>query len=234
MSALLELDSVTKLYPGKPPVVALDEVSFTVEEGELVAIVGRSGSGKSTLMNVIGTLARPTSGTVRLDGGDVAEASDSARSGWRASHFGFVFQQFHLLPGLSSAQNVALGLSYRRVAPRERIALAHAALAKVGLADRSHHKPSELSGGEKQRVAIARAVVGEPRLVLADEPTGNLDSKTGADIINLIRELNNQGSTILVITHDKELAMSLPRRIEVADGQILSDTITTGLNSHVN
>ncbi len=223
MTPVLELSEVVKEYPGAPPVRALDGVSLSVAPGELVAIVGASGSGKSTLLNVVGTLARPTSGTVSLEGRDLAAETDGGLAGMRAARIGFVFQQFHLLPGLSATDNVATGLVYRRIGRPARRRAAQQALETVGLGHRLDHRPNQLSGGERQRVAIARALVGEPAIVLADEPTGNLDSNTSDEIIDLILSLNEQGATILIITHDHEVAARLPRRIELRDGCIVSD-----------
>ncbi len=226
MIPVLELKNVVKEYPGSPPVRALDRVNLSVDEGELVAVVGSSGSGKSTLLNVIGTLARPTSGTVRLEGRDIASESDSALAGIRASKIGFVFQQFHLLPGLPAIDNVATGLLYRGVSSKRRREEAGATLDRVGLGNRVTHRPGELSGGERQRVAIARAIVGDPAIVLADEPTGNLDSHTSEGIIDLILGLHEQGSTILMITHDLHIASRLPRHVTLVDGGLGSDSRT--------
>ena len=222
--AMLELDEVSKVYGEEPPVVALRRVSFSVQRGELAAIVGPSGSGKSTLLHIIGTLERPSSGIVRIGGVDAAQLNDRDLSQLRAREIGFVFQQFFLAEHATVRENVADGLLYAGVPARERYKRADQALERVGLSERATFKPTKLSGGERQRVAIARAVVGRPAIVLADEPTGNLDSGTGASIIELIRELNAAGATILVITHEAGLADQMPRQIRVLDGRVVSDT----------
>ena len=219
---VLELDAVTKIYGEQPPVAALRGVSFTVRRGELVAIVGPSGSGKSTLLHVMGTLERPTSGVVRIDGVDAARLPDRELSRLRARRIGFVFQQFFLAEHATVRENVADGLLYAGVPAAERRRRADEALERVGLADRAAGKPTKLSGGQRQRVAIARALVGRPAIVLADEPTGNLDSTTGASIMALIRKLNAGGATILMITHDPGLAEQLPRQIRMLDGKVVS------------
>jgi putative ABC transport system ATP-binding protein len=223
---VLELVDVVKEYPGDPPVVALAGVSLRVDKGELVAIVGPSGSGKSTLLHVMGTLERPTRGVLRIAGEDTSTMTDKQLSGIRAWRLGFVFQQFFLLDGLSVLDNVGDGLLYRGGRVAERRLLAEAAIERVGLAHRVGHRPNQLSGGEQQRTAIARALAGRPALVMADEPTGNLDSATGASILELLRELHREGTTIVVITHDQDVAGAMQRRIEIRDGRIISDTPT--------
>ncbi|PSL56307.1 putative ABC transport system ATP-binding protein [Saccharothrix carnea] len=220
MTPVVELREVGREYQG---VVALRDVSLTIGRGELVGIVGPSGSGKSTMLNLIGTLDRPTRGEVRIDGHAVRELSDRALSALRASVIGFVFQQFHLSTGMSTVDNVADGLLYAGVGVGQRRRRAVEALKAVGLGHRLTHRPHELSGGERQRVAIARAVVGRPALLLADEPTGNLDSKSGEGVLRLLRSLHEAGTTVLVITHDQEVAATLPRRVDVRDGRVVGD-----------
>ncbi len=227
MAAVLELRQITKAYPGSPPIEVLKGIDLVIEEGDLVAIVGPSGSGKSTLLNMMGALDRPSTGEVLIDGTVVSGLGDAALSGVRGRRLGFVFQQFHLLPGLSATENVATGLLYHGTSARKRKQLAKEALERVGLGHRLDQKPGKLSGGERQRVAIARALLGDPAIVLADEPTGNLDSQTTEEIVQLFLDLNEQGSTIVMITHDRELARSMPHVVEILDGEIRLDEKTT-------
>ena len=221
--SVLELKNVTKTYPSQPPVEALRGVSLTVHRGELVAVVGPSGSGKTTLLQLMGTLDRPTTGSVRVTGLDVAQLPDRELSALRATRIGFIFQQFFLAEHQTVLDNVADGLLYAGIGLEERRDRALEALALVGLVERCGARPTQLSGGQRQRVAVARALVGDPAIILADEPTGNLDSATGQSILALIDELHSRGATIVVITHDQGIAQRMPRRVEVLDGHIVAD-----------
>jgi putative ABC transport system ATP-binding protein len=223
--ATVELRDVVRRHPGQPPVESLRGVSLRIEPGELVAVVGPSGSGKTTLLHIVGTLDRPTSGAVRIAGVDTTGMTDRQISGFRAARLGFVFQQFFLIDGMSVLDNVAAGLLYRGVDSRTRRRLAAQTLERVGLGHRLTHRPAQLSGGERQRTAIARSVVGRPALVLADEPTGNLDTASGTEIIELLKDLNRDGTTIAVVTHNSELAAAMHRRIELRDGRVERDSV---------
>ena len=221
---VLELDRVRKVYAGTPPVEPVRGVTLTVTRGELVAVVGPSGSGKTTLLHLMAALDRPTSGVVRVAGQPVGALPDRRVAGLRAHRLGVVFQQFFLLENLTAVDNVAAGLLYRGVPGTERRRLARQALERVGLGHRIGHRPTTLSGGERQRVAIARALVGHPQVVLADEPTGNLDSAASADLVALLQVLNRQGVTLVVVTHDHGVAAAMTRRVELRDGQVVRDS----------
>lgn len=223
---VMELTEVGKSYPGNPPVEALRGINLIVRRGELLALVGTSGSGKSTMLNIMGALDRPTSGKLCVDGQDLSNFSDRELSTLRGSRIGFIFQQFHLIAGLSVLENVSTGLLYQGINRSLRMEKATQLLSRVGLGDRMTHLPHELSGGQQQRVAIARALMGDPAIVLADEPTGNLDSETSEEIMDLIHQLNEGGSTIVVVTHDGELARSLPGVVTLLDGVVKSDSRT--------
>ncbi|WP_030441855.1 ABC transporter ATP-binding protein [Actinoplanes subtropicus] len=218
MTPVLEIKKASMVYAGG--VTALNEVSLRIDDGEFVAILGPSGSGKSTLLNIMGTLDRPTHGSVAIAGSEITEMSDKALSRLRGERIGFVFQQFHLIDGLTAIENVATALLYAGVRRRDRHARAREALDRVGLADRSGHVPMQMSGGERQRVAIARALVNRPALVLADEPTGALDAANGAAVLDLLTELNRAGTTIALITHDRDIAARIPRQVHLRDGRL--------------
>ncbi len=224
---VVEVEDVVRRYPGQPPVESLRGVSFRIQRGELVAIVGPSGSGKTTLLHILGSLDRATAGGLRIAGVDTTAMNDSELSAFRSRHLGFVFQQFFLLDGMTVLDNVANGLLYRGVRAAERRRRAIRALERVGLGQRMSHRPDQLSGGERQRTAIARAVIGEPDLLLADEPTGNLDSASGAAIVSLLHDLNREGTTVVVVTHNPELASAMRRRIEIRDGLVARDVYRT-------
>jgi len=231
VSPVLEMQGVTRVYPGTPPVPALQGIDLQIEAGELVSVVGPSGSGKSTLLHIMGTLDRPDSGRVEVGGFEVSRMSDRQLSALRSQRIGFVFQQFHLLDAETALDNVADGLLYSGRPAAERRRLAAATLERVGLAHRMHQHASKLSGGERQRVAVARAVVGRPALVLADEPTGNLDSASSESIVELLEELNAEGITMVVITHNPEIAARFPRRIALRDGRVEADGAPQGVAS---
>jgi putative ABC transport system ATP-binding protein len=220
---VLEIAGLTKEYPGSPPVRALDAIDLTIERGEAVAIIGPSGSGKSTLLHMMGTLDRPTSGSIAIAGRNLDGLSDDELSAVRSRHIGFVFQQFHLLPGYTALDNVADGLLYRGTPLEERRRLGRTALERVGLADRASHHAEKLSGGERQRVAVARALVGRPDIILADEPTGNLDSKMSDAVIELLSDLHRVGMTLVVITHEPDIAHRFARTVELRDGRVVHD-----------
>ena len=225
MSALVEIRDICKIYnPGENEVRALDHVSLTIDENEFVAIIGQSGSGKSTLMNMVGCLDVPTSGDYYLHGQDVSHMSDNELSDVRNKEIGFIFQGFNLIAGLTALENVELPLIYRGVGKRERLRLADAALDKVGLSQRKTHKPAEMSGGQQQRVAIARAIAQAPPVILADEPTGNLDSGSSKEIMEILRKLHEEGRTVILITHDNEIASQAKRVIKIIDGKIVQDS----------
>ncbi|GAA1145946.1 ABC transporter ATP-binding protein [Microbacterium natoriense] len=221
---VVELVDVVKEYPGSPPLRVLHGVDLAIGSGELVSVVGASGSGKSTMLAIMGTLDDPTSGTVLIDGTDVARLGERERAALRARRIGFVFQQFFLLPALSALDNVALGLLYSGVPAAERASRAAVALERVGLGARMRHRPGQLSGGEQQRVAIARAVVGDPSVLFADEPTGALDSTTGGRILELLNSISEAGTAVVIITHDAHIAARTQRQVSIHDGRILSDT----------
>ncbi|MGI5874227.1 MAG: ABC transporter ATP-binding protein [Bacillota bacterium] len=226
MAALIEVRDLCKIYnPGENEVRALDHVSLTVEEGEFVAVIGQSGSGKSTLMNMLGCIDVPTSGEYRLNGSDVAAMDDNDLSDVRNREIGFIFQGFNLIPGLSAVENVELPLIYRGMGRKERRALAEASLRVVGLESRMSHKPAEMSGGQQQRVAIARAIAGSPPLILADEPTGNLDSASSREIMAILHHLNEEGRTVVLITHDDDIAAEAKRCVRILDGRVASDSV---------
>ena len=218
---VISINDISKVYEGPPPVKALDGVSLNVKEGDLVAIVGQSGSGKSTLLNMIGLLDSVTDGSIEIEGKDISDLTDNELSKFRGEKIGFIFQSFFLLPGLTAQENVAEGLLYQGISRPERLEKAGEVLEQVGLGDRLSHLPKELSGGQQQRVAIARALVQDPAFVLADEPTGNLDKESGINILNILKELNNRGKTVIMITHNQEHANMFKKVIELVDGKIV-------------
>mgnify|MGYP005722009607 FL=1 len=222
MNSVISINNITKTYEGPPPVKALDGVTLDVQKGDLVAIVGQSGSGKSTLLNMIGLLDSVTEGTIDIEGKNISELSDNELSKFRGEKIGFIFQSFFLLPGLTAQENVAEGLLYQGISRTERLESATKVLEQVGLGDRITHLPKELSGGQQQRVAIARALVQDPAFVLADEPTGNLDKESGLNILNILKELNNQGKTVIMITHNQEHADMFEKVIELVDGKVVN------------
>ena len=218
---VISINNISKVYEGPPPVKALDGVSLNVKEGDLVAIVGQSGSGKSTLLNMIGLLDSVSGGSIEIEGKDISDLTDNELSKFRGEKIGFIFQSFFLLPGLTAQENVAEGLLYQGISRSDRLDKAGEVLEQVGLGDRLSHLPKELSGGQQQRVAIARALVQDPAFVLADEPTGNLDKESGINILNILKELNNQGKTVIMITHNQEHANMFKKVIELVDGKIV-------------
>lgn len=216
---VVELENVKKIYSmGDAEVHALKGISFKVEQGEFISIMGPSGSGKSTCMNMIGCLDTPTSGIVKIDGKETSRMTETELAVLRNKTIGFVFQQYHLIPSMTVIENVMLPLKYKRTDRKDRLALAKAALEKVGLSERENHRPNELSGGQKQRVAIARAIIAEPKIILADEPTGALDTKTGIQVMELFHEINKTGTTIIIVTHDPRIGESTERVIKILDG----------------
>ena len=220
---VISINDISKIYEGPPPVKALDGVSLNVKEGDLVAIVGQSGSGKSTLLNMIGLLDSVTDGSIEIEGKDISDLTDNELSKFRGEKIGFIFQSFFLLPGLTAQENVAEGLLYQGISRSDRLEKAGDVLEQVGLGDRLSHLPKELSGGQQQRVAIARALVQDPAFVLADEPTGNLDKESGINILNILKELNDQGKTVIMITHNQEHANMFKKVIELVDGKIVKN-----------
>ena len=220
---VISINDISKVYEGPPPVKALDGVSLNVKEGDLVAIVGQSGSGKSTLLNMIGLLDSVTDGSIEIEGKDISDLTDNELSKFRGEKIGFIFQSFFLLPGLTAQENVAEGLLYQGISRSERLEKAGDVLEQVGLGDRLSHLPKELSGGQQQRVAIARALVQDPAFVLADEPTGNLDKESGVNILNILKELNDRGKTVIMITHNQEHANMFKKVIELVDGKIVKN-----------